>query len=157
MSNYVLPNYEFGQPLPRNFGYDPNCPLNEIAFIIPNRTTTPYSTAKAACVDWQQVPSSPSTVKHLYSEIPLNYEQMFNTIPKDTLYGFDFSRNWPTGLGRNKIIGGGHYKTWPLTNEHVLESRDYTSYYFKRPGPILGTGSSYNDVQTQPTRLHTNW
>ena len=44
-----------------------------------------------------------------------------------------FSKTNPTGLGRNKIIGGGHYKSWPVTNSHIREVNDYTSWHYPKP------------------------
>lgn len=123
MSNRTIPNQEFGGPIP-NMNYSPQCPVNEQADLIPKG------------VHWQTVPMSPASVKHLYSETPLNYEDMYQSIPMGTLYDSNFSETYPTGLGRKKIIGGGHFKVWPLTNEHVFETRNYTEQYFLKPTPI---------------------
>ena len=145
MSNRTLPNYEFGGPNPRHFGYSKECPLNEEAFLIPENSG----------VEWEIKPMSPATVRHLYSPIPLNYEDMYMYIPKGTLYDHNFSKSvGSTGMGVNKKIGG-HYITWPLTNEHVLEQRDYTSHYFKRPGPISSNTYNYT-YQVQPNHFRTD-
>ena len=162
--NRTSPNYEFGGPLPRNFNYDRNCILNEIAFVMPSdhdfdkngtriRNTYRYhSQPNKVC--WDDKPLAPSSIKHLYSEKLFDYQQVYGNVPKGTLYDHNFSRTYPTGLGQEKIIGGGHYKTWPLTNRHVIEIQDYTNDYFPILPPEYWVGS---EVVTQPTHLHTNW
>ena len=126
MANTTLPNYENGGPLPFSFNYSPNCPINMQSSLIPIGSN----------VRWETVPTSPASVKHLYSGIPNHYESMYSSVPMDTIYGHDFSQTYPNGLGKKKIIGGGHYKVWPLTNQHTFESRNYSSQYFRKPGPI---------------------
>lgn len=144
-SNRTIPNYETGGPHPKNFTYNPRCVSNEQGSLIP----------QDAHVLWETVPMSPGNLRHQYSEKPFDYEEMSMSVPKGTLYDHDFSQTYPTGLGMNKIIGGGHYKVWPLTNVHVFEAKDYTVGYFKKPGSI-STAYDY-EFQTQPTRLRTNW
>jgi hypothetical protein len=127
MSNYTLPNYEQGRPRAFPINYNGYCPDNNIIFDIPKRD------ANGKCVEWKKVLQAPTTVKHLYSEQPLNYEPIFTDTPQQTLYGHEFLKTYSTGMGRSKVIGGGHYITWPVNNVHVKENRDYTNYYFERP------------------------
>ena len=121
--NRTLPDRQSGGPRPQNFVHDPQCAHNQQAQLIPDD----------ACVEWEQVPMAPSTVKHLYGPEPEGYDQRFQTRPKDTLYDQQFTETWPSGLGKKKVLGGGHYKVYPLTNRHVIESREYTSHAFPRP------------------------
>jgi hypothetical protein len=162
MSNYVYPNYEFGGPLPQNFGYNSQCPLNEIAFILPGNPLTdlafsgdPNVTSRSSKpVCWEKKPLAPSSLKHLYSEKLFDYQHVFGDVPKRTLYDHDFSRTYATGLGRQKIIGGGHYKVWPLTNWHVLENQDYTDEPFPVLPPQYFVGS---EIASKPSHTHTNY
>lgn len=132
--NWQLPNRQTGGPRPRNFVYSPSCPYNQQAQLVPDD----------ARVKWERVPMTPSNVKHLYSSEPEGYEQRFQHRPKGTLYDHQFTETWPSGLGRMKVLGGGHYKVYPLTNRHVVESRDYTSYSF--PRPQWGTERQYGMI-----------
>lgn len=117
-------NYQYGGPRPWQPSRDAShCGTTQLAQIIP----------KDSDVEWERVPMAPSTVKHLYSEIPNHYEQRFQYRPTETLYGHQFKQTYLTGMGRKKVIGGGHYKVYPLTNRHVTEDREYTSYNFPRP------------------------
>ena len=139
MANRVLPNYQYGGPSPSNFVYDPECPINQQARIIPDN----------AGVCWRREPMPQSTVKHLYDG-PLNYGQRFILRPQGTLYDHDFVQTHPTGLGRHKVLAGGHYLTYPLTNRHVREARDYTSYYF--PKPQWGQ-NAFGDIFQHPNEI----
>lgn len=135
--NRELPNYQSGGPRPQNFSYYPQCGLHQQAQLLPDErsvTTTaiPANPNVPDCM-MAQVPMAPSTVKHLYPSHPEGYEQRFQTVQVGTLYDHQFVETWPTGMGRQKVLGGGHYKVYPLTNRHVIESRDYTSYSFPRP------------------------
>ena len=164
-SNRTIPNYEFGEPLPNNFPYSTHCTLNNIAFVQPKtgdltrngthiRDTYRYNNPNVDEVCWQKKALAPSSVKHLYSEKLFDYQHVYGNVPKGTLYDHDFSRTYPTGLGREKVIGGGHYKTWPLTNWHVLEVQDYTDGYYPILEPQYWVGS---EIQTQPNHVHSNW
>lgn len=121
--NRQLPNRQTVRP--SNFGqyvHTPTCGLNQQAQLIPSN-----------CVRRELVPMSPSNVKHLYDPTPNNYEQRYQSKPVGTLYSHQFKETWPSGLGRQKVLGGGHYKVYPLTNRLVREVRDYTSYHHIRP------------------------
>lgn len=135
--NRTLPNYQYGGAQPRNFVHNHRCAHNQQAQLIPERLTegcgSTTTTNGIKHVEMEHVPMAPSTVKHLYSKEPLNYEQRFQSRPKGTLYDNQFTETFPTGIGKRKVLGGGHYKVYPLTNRHVIESRDYTSYSFPRP------------------------
>ena len=148
-SNRTIPNYENGGPHPRNFDFSPTCPMNEQAALLPARS-------QHGAVEWQTVPMSPGSLRHQYSEIPFNYEDMYMSVPKGTLYDHDFSMTHPTGMGRKKVVGGGHFKAWPLTNRHVWEAKDYTEGYFKKPGFISSQEYDYS-FRTQPNHLRTHW
>lgn len=143
--NTSLPDYETGGPHPKNFGYNPACRLNQQAQLIPDN----------ACIDWSPVPAPPSTVKHLYSPKPADYDPRMINKPVGTLYNHQFVETWPTGMGQQKVIGGGHYKVYPLTNRHVNESRDYTPYYF--PRPLWGTQISREIVTTSNHVKSEGW
>jgi len=130
--NKSLPNYELGGAYPKNFTYSPGCLTNQQAQLIPDSTSNSTRDIYKPCTVWQTVPAGPTTLKHLYSSIPGNYEQIMITRPVNTLYGHRYIENYPTGLGQLKI-NSDHYKVYPLTNRHVVESRDYTSYSFKQP------------------------
>jgi len=117
--NRSLPNHQYGGSRPQNF-YEEKCHINQISQVLPNGK-------------WEKVPMNPSTVKHLYSTKPNNYEQRFQYRPVGTLYDNDFSQTYKTGMGTRKVISGGHFKAYPLTNIHTVENRDYTSYNFPRP------------------------
>lgn len=147
-SNRTIPNFETGGPHPKNFTFSPACVTNEQAAVLPARS-------QYGAVEWQTVPMSPGNLRHQYSEKPFDYEDMYMSIPKGTLYDHDFSQSYPTGLGMKKVIGGGHFKAWPLTNMHVFETKDYSSSFFKKPGPI--TDQYTYAFQTQPTHLRTDW
>lgn len=132
MANKVLPNYSVGGPLPNPLCYDPRCRTNLQQDIIPSCfPSSPRGDPNQR--GWVSKAITTSSEKHLYSPYLFDYGQMFTTYPMGTLYDSDFSQTYPTGLGREKIIGGGHYKVWPLTNAHIFETRDYTNTYFKRP------------------------
>lgn len=154
MSNRTYPNYEFGGPLPQNFDYNTKCQLNEIAFVLPGDPRTDLTSLNNREVCWEKKPLAPSSVKHLYSEKLFDYQHVFGDVPKGTLYDHDFSRTYATGLGRQKIIGGGHYKVWPLTNWHVLENQDYTDYHFPTLPPQYFVGS---EITSKPNYVHTDW
>ena len=139
--NRVLPNYESGGPFPQRFDFDMYCPVNEQAQLIPDPDL------------WETVPMAPTTLKHQYSPIPMNYPEMKITRPKGTLYDQNFVETYPTGMGRRKIIGGGHYKVYPLTNRHVIESRVYTDYYFPRP---KWSTEYRNELVTTPNHVRTD-
>ena len=158
--NKSLPNYQTGGPAPRNFIHDHYCAHNQQAQLIPedgrcnykNPSSLNSSTSAARKVEIKREAMAPSTVKHLYSDEPLNYEQRFKIAPKGTLYDNQFTETHPTGLGRRKVLGGGHYKVYPLTNRHVIESRDYTSYSF--PRPMWGTKRT-KELVTYPNHVRT--
>ena len=149
MSNRGLPNYEFGGPHPRHFGYEPLCPLNEQASLIPKDTST-------GPILWETKPMSPASVKHLYSHIPFNYEAMYQSVPVGTLYDHNFYQTYPTGLGEKKILFGGHYITFPLTNAHTFEPIDYSMDSFKLPGSI-SRDVYRKEFMTQPNHFRSNW
>lgn len=155
MSNYTLPNYEVGRPRPFPINYDGYCPDNDnIIFYIPDKDINGKKT------EWKQVLKAPTTVKHLYSEQPLNYEPVFMSQPQGTLYDHDYAKTYTTGMGKSKIIGGGHYKVWPLTNVHVKENRDYTNYYFERPdgyGFETQGFDKFNYTSVQDAHLINDW
>ena len=130
--NKSLPNYELGGPNPKNFTYTPGCATNQQAQLIPEPGSNSTHDIYKPCTVWETVPMGPTTLKHLYSPIPGNYEQRMITRPVNTLYGHQYIENYPTGIGRLKIKSD-HYKVYPLTNRHVVESRDYTSYVFPQP------------------------
>jgi hypothetical protein len=142
MSNRVLPNYETGGPIPRPFKYSERCPVNEEASLMPKG------------VEWQTRPMSPATMKHIYSEKPLNYEDMYQSVPMGTLYDSDFSQGYPTGMGRAKIIGGGQIKAWPLTNMHVFEPRNYSDRYWAKP-TFISNGIYDRSITSGDNRLRT--
>lgn len=133
MANKVLLNYETGAPFPTYPKYNKTCHLNEQIQYIPDGTSStgnhPLDTGKTY---WRNIPSGPTTLKHLYSPIPLNYEQRYTTTPIGTLYDHDYSQTWTTGEGRKKLLGG-HYKAWPLTHQNIRETHDYNGYHFERP------------------------
>lgn len=139
MANKVLPNNDIGQPYPTYPKYSQTCHLNEQIQSIPqnnqffNNNGTGNHPLDTGTTYWRNVPSNPSTLKHLYSTKPLNYEQRYTTTPIGTLYDHDYSQTWTTGEGRKKILGGGHYKTYPLTNANIRESHDYNGFHFERP------------------------
>jgi len=158
--NISLPNYQTGGAKPRNFSHNHHCAHNQQAQLIPEDakcsykdiTSVNHSTSSKSKVKIEREPMAPSTVKHLYSSDPLNYEQRFKIVPKNTLYNHQFTETHPTGLGRRKVLGGGHYKVYPLTNRHVIESREYTSYSF--PKPSWGTEKS-KDLISYPNHVRT--
>jgi hypothetical protein len=147
-SNRTIVTYENGGPHPRNFNFSPTCPTNEQASLLPARS-------QYGAVEWQTVPMSPGNVRHQYSEKPFDYEDMYMSVPKGTLYDHDFSMNGPTGQGQKKVMVG-HFKAWPLTNRHVFEAKDYNSGYFKKPGFISSNEYDYG-VVSQPNHLRTHW
>ncbi len=150
-----LSNYELGTPAPFNPPYSYNCPLNEQISYIPDfpiqsiSTHAPLNTGRTV---WASVPEAPTSVKHLYSPNLFDYSQRYMRMPMGTLYDHDYSRTWPTGLGRNKIIGGGHYKVWPLTNANIREVHDYTDNHWERPPYKYAP-----EVLRTPTHLRSNW
>ncbi len=146
MANKSLPNYQFGGPHTQDIPYSSECQTNLIEFVIPKRDSN------GKCIKWEQKPMAPSSVKHLYSHIPLNYEQMLIDVPKGTLYDHEIHRTYFTGMGREKIIGGGHYKVWPLTNAHILENRDYSDTHFERPEWRWD-----RTVSEKPVAMNTDW
>lgn len=158
--NISHPNYQTGGARPRNFQHSHYCAHNQQAQLIPENARCNYkdvhhfnpSTSSKKKVEIRREPMSPSTVKHLYSDNPLNYEQRFKLTPKGTLYDHQFIETHPTGLGRRKVLGGGHYKVYPLTNRHVIESREYTSHSF--PKPIWGTEKN-KDLVTYANHVRT--
>lgn len=127
MSNFTQPNYMSGGPRPFKINHNGYCPDNELIFYIPEKDINGKKT------EWKNILSAPTTIKHLYSEQPLNYEPIFMAQPQGTLYDHDYAKTYTTGIGKSKIIGGGHYKVWPLTNLHIKEDREYSNYYFERP------------------------
>ncbi len=138
MANKSLSNYEYGGPTPSQFSYYSGCSSNQHARIMPYED-----------VCWKNVPMAPSTLKHLYDG-PLNYPQRFQLKPQDTLYKHDFVQTHLTGLGKNKILAGGHYLTYPLTNRHVREVNDYTSYFFEKP---RWTSQIYSPIYRFPNQI----
>lgn len=156
MANLALSNFESGQPYPTTPGFNPHCYLNEQIQYIPvkeDRIHAPLDYKRnPEGVLWDYKPMAPSNVKHLYSPNLFDYEQRRIFTPRNTLYGHDFSQIYPNGMGLTKIIGGGHFKVWPLTNVNIRESREYTDHYFLKPPYTYP-----NEVQVAPTHLHTNW
>lgn len=128
--NKSLPNYELGGPYPQPFKYTPGCSTNQQAQLYPGSSGIIEVLNKS--VKWETVPMAPTTLKHLYSQKPGDYPQRMIIRPVDTLYGHQFLETYPTGLGRGKVKSD-HFKIYPLTNRHVSESRDYTSYSFPQP------------------------
>jgi hypothetical protein len=143
MSNRTLPNSEFGGPISKNYNYSYACPLNEINFTVPCNQP----------VKWDTVLANPTTLKSQYKNngTEAEYPNMTKVIPRGTLYDHDFSQYYRTGMGRQKLIGGGNYKTWPATNIHIVEDVTYTDDYWKRPGYCLDSVT-----ETQPTHLRSN-
>jgi len=156
MANIGLPNWELGGPLPPDYKYKFGCITNMQSQVIPDCDSDTIINHKIvrerdsdgnvraskiigpdANVNWLYTPAPPTTVKHLYEppNFPYggNYPDRRMYVPENTLYGHQFTQTYPTGMGRQKVIGGGHYKVYPLTNMNVKQSIDYTSYHFPRP------------------------
>jgi len=147
-SNRTIPNFSTAI-VPRNFTFSTTCPTNEQAAILP--ASSSYGSVK-----WQTVPMSPGNVRHQYSDDLFDYPDMYMSVPMGTLYDHDFSMSHPTGVGMGKVIGGGHFKTWPLTNRHVFEAKDYTSGFFKKPDSISSNVYNYG-FETQPAHMKTGF
>ena len=121
--NTSIPNYKNGGPIPGEFDYYPNC-----------RTNTQISYPQRGTIPWESKMMSSASVKNLYTEIPNHYPPQLTMVPAiSSLYDVNIRQTYPTGKGREKILGGGHMKMWPLTNAHIFESRDYTETSFPRP------------------------
>jgi hypothetical protein len=154
MSNKSIPNYSTGGVIPNYPEYSPNCPYNQQVFYIPHSDVAAYP-GKPTCTKWNNQLDSPTVLKHQYSKKPFDYGPQRIVKPVGTLYDHDYSITHPTGLGRNKIIGGGHFKVYPLTNAHIRESRDYTDYYFQKPRSGIETVYDGRYVETQPPSFRT--
>lgn len=117
--NKRLENAELGI-YPKVINYSQKCDLNE-------------RIAYSNDVPWERVLFPPTTLKHLYTGIPNYYPFRYSYKPKGTMYDINLTQHWRTGLGKDKVIGGGNYKMWPLTNMMIREERDYNSLSFQRP------------------------
>lgn len=147
MTNRTMPNYITGGAYPFPIRYNTECSLNE------HITSYPED----GSVKWRAIPASPGNLKHLYTGEPWYYPSIKQLVPVGTLYDHDFSYNTThkTGMGKNKIIGAGHYKVWPMTNQHIYETREYTEGYFKKPGHV--SDAYKHDFSTTSPQLRTNW
>jgi hypothetical protein len=149
-ANQSLSNYAEGGPIP-HMNQTPACYLNDQIQYIPRRPEDSPLDLNYPTL-WTEVPAGNSQVKHLYSPNLFDYTQMYNKQPIDTLYGHNYAQTYKTGLGRNKVIGGGHYKVFPLTNVNIRETHDYTDWYYPRPSDIY-----FSETLTSPTHLQTNY
>src|ERR1700682_5479812 len=100
MANLALSNFELGQPNPTIPPYNPSCFLNEQIQYIPKKEERIHAPLdykrNPEGVLWKYQPMPPSSVKHLYSPNLFDYEQRRSFVPRDTLYGHDFSQTYPT-------------------------------------------------------------
>ena len=110
---------------PREPMHDPRCGINVRYKTLPDYIDCPEKGAYSRPGFEDQAVGS-SSVKHLYSGIGNYYPVQRIRRPVNTMYGMDLSQFAVNG----KRISY-HYKSYPLTNRHVRETREYTS------GPLL--------------------
>jgi hypothetical protein len=110
------------------FTYQAGCPVNQKAAVIP---------ADGKC-HYARVAIGPTSIKHLYNtsaDGKASYDQRFAIRAVGTMYDSDFTQTHSTGVGRGKVLGGGHFKTTPMTDRLIRDDGDFTDYTLPRPQP----------------------
>lgn len=118
--NRLTQMYEGGN-YPVQPKYNPNCSSNVIYQTLPQ--------------DWPvDIHSRGSnSMKHIYgkglnSKGRVRYPCMKKAVPRDTMYGTDFTRRDQSG-----DIKHHHFQAYPLTNRYVREVDEFVNYKIKVP------------------------
>jgi len=135
---------------PKQPGYDPYCPINQIYQSLPSSSPHPPT-------GWQTTAVGPASIKHLYTGIPNWYPMQSITRPVGTMYEHDYSQFHEVGAaGRGKRISY-QYKVYPFTNRNVRETRIYSDYILPYMDwqslvnhPVQRDQSLNSSLQTEP-------